>query len=97
MKGKLRSIAFIIIILLLLGIFAYCAYSLIVYYSASHQSKEVYNGLSEMLGPTRATIAIPSGDGTTHMILRLSDGQKGLKVFELKGVKVLDQAMVDAM
>ena len=38
-----------------------------------------------------------SGSGTAHMILRLSDGQKGLKVFDLKGVKVLEQADVDAM
>ena len=38
-----------------------------------------------------------SGSGSAHMILRLSDGQKGLKVFDLKGVKVLEQAEVDAM
>ena len=38
-----------------------------------------------------------AGNGAAHMILRLSDGQKGLKVFELKGVKVLDQDVVDAM
>ena len=38
-----------------------------------------------------------SGNGSAHMILRLSDGQKGLKVFDLKGVKVLEQAEVDAL
>lgn len=38
-----------------------------------------------------------SGSGAAHMILRLSDGQKGLKVFDLKGVRVLEQAEVDAM
>lgn len=38
-----------------------------------------------------------SGDGTAHMILRLSDGQKGLKVFELHGVRTLEQEEVDAL
>lgn len=38
-----------------------------------------------------------SGNGAAHMILRLSDGQKGLKVFDLKGVKVLDQDIVDSL
>ena len=67
MNGKLRTILFIVIIALLLGIFGYCAYSLIVYYAASHESKEVYSGLADMLGPTRATIAIPGeeSDGVT--------------------------------
>ncbi len=38
-----------------------------------------------------------SSEGTAHMILRLSDGQKGLKVFELKGIRVLEQDVVDAL
>ena len=35
--------------------------------------------------------------GKAHMILRLSDGQKALKVFELKGIHVLEQDEVDKM
>ena len=31
------------------------------------------------------------------MILRLSDGQKGLKVFDLHGIRVLEQAEIDAL
>ena len=38
-----------------------------------------------------------SADGQAHMILRLSDGQKALKVFELKGIHVLEQDEVDRM
>ena len=38
-----------------------------------------------------------STGGKAHMILRLSDGQKGLKVFDLHGVRTLEQAEVDAL
>ena len=38
-----------------------------------------------------------SAGGKARMILRLSDGQKGLKVFELQGVRVLEQEEVDAL
>ena len=38
-----------------------------------------------------------SAGGKARMILRLSDGQKGLKVFDLQGVRVLEQEEVDAL
>ena len=38
-----------------------------------------------------------SDKGAAHMILRLSDGQKGLKVFDLQGIRVLEQSDVDAL
>ncbi len=38
-----------------------------------------------------------STGGRARMILRLSDGQKGLKVFDLHGIRVLEQAEIDAL
>ena len=38
-----------------------------------------------------------STGGKARMILRLSDGQKGLKVFDLHGVRTLEQDEVDAL
>ena len=37
-----------------------------------------------------------AGDNA-HLILRLSDNQKGLQVFQVKGVPMLDQESVDAL
>lgn len=36
-----------------------------------------------------------SEKGTAHMILRLSNGEKGVKLFEMHGVKMLSQDDVD--
>ena len=38
-----------------------------------------------------------TGDGNAHMILRLNDGQKAERVFEMKNVAMLSQADVDGM
>ena len=38
-----------------------------------------------------------STKGNAHLILRLSDGQKGAQVLELNGVKMLSQDVVDDM
>ena len=38
-----------------------------------------------------------STDDKAHLVLRLSDGQKGLQVFQLKGVKLFGQDAVDAL
>ena len=38
-----------------------------------------------------------AGNGSAHMILRLNDGQRAAKVFEMKGVAMVSQDEVDAL
>lgn len=63
-------------------------------------------GLSELLGIIeQADLSVEymysftrhAQDGNAHLILRLSDGKKAARVFEMKNVAMLSQADVDAM
>lgn len=63
-------------------------------------------GLCELLGLIeKANLSVEymysflrgSNDGKAHMILRLSDGEKAVKLFQMNNVRMLSQEEVDAL